>query len=331
MIRSLKNSVLGALVADAVAMPVHWYYDRHALDRDYGPLTGFTAPRNPHPDSILWRSSYEPGSPDADILHDQKAYWGKRDIHYHQFLKAGDNTINYRLGMELYRLVTGEGRYEPEAWLQTYIRLMRTPGWHQDTYLEEYHRAFFSRLAAGRQPAGCGIDDLHIGGLVPVPFLLAALAAVGESPERIDPSVIARHVALTHKHQKATEAASVLAKLLIAIAGGTSVREAINTYATGYAGQRTFMKWVDKCDRHVVGSTLSTACYLPESFTASLHFVWKYHDNFEKAILANATCGGDNCHRAVVVGSLLAAAHGVPESWVAGLRLYDGRFFGVGS
>ena len=28
------RAFVGALVADAVAMPVHWYYDRAALDRD---------------------------------------------------------------------------------------------------------------------------------------------------------------------------------------------------------------------------------------------------------------------------------------------------------
>jgi hypothetical protein len=26
-------------------------------------------------------------------------------------------------------------------------------------------------------------------------------------------------------------------------------------------------------------------------------------------------CGGDNCHRAAVVGSILAAAHGIPTRW----------------
>lgn len=74
MNRSLLENRHDALVADAIPMPVHWYYNRDALDRDYAPFTGYAKPRNPHPDSILWRSSYEPRSPDADILHDQKPY-----------------------------------------------------------------------------------------------------------------------------------------------------------------------------------------------------------------------------------------------------------------
>ena len=55
---SLQNAFLGSLVGDAIAMPVHWYYDRDALDRDYGDFDDYLSPRNPHPDSILWRSKY---------------------------------------------------------------------------------------------------------------------------------------------------------------------------------------------------------------------------------------------------------------------------------
>ena len=80
-----KNAMLGSLSADAVSMPVHWYYDTQKLDRDYGLLTGYVAPKNPHSDSILWRSSYTPRNALGNILHDQVKYWGQREVHYHQF------------------------------------------------------------------------------------------------------------------------------------------------------------------------------------------------------------------------------------------------------
>src|SRR5210317_774681 len=100
---SLQNAFLGSLVADAVAMPVHWYYNRQSLDQDYGDFSGYCKPKNPHPDSILWRSKYTPRSPKADILGNQAKYWGQRGIHYHQFLEEGDNTLNLQLAAELYR------------------------------------------------------------------------------------------------------------------------------------------------------------------------------------------------------------------------------------
>ena len=47
-------------------------------------------------------------------------------------------------------------------------------GWHRDTYVEEYHRAFPNRYASGRNILKCRISDEHIGGLATVPALFAA-------------------------------------------------------------------------------------------------------------------------------------------------------------
>ena len=72
------NAMLGALVADAVSMPVHWYYDTNALDKDYNNINGYVTPKNPHSDSILWRSNYSARNARGDILREQAKYWGKR-------------------------------------------------------------------------------------------------------------------------------------------------------------------------------------------------------------------------------------------------------------
>ena len=118
MTTTLQHAMLGALVADAVAMPVHWYYDTRGLDQDYPALDGYAAPKNPHSGSILWRSKYKPRNQRGDILHDQAQYWGQRGIHYHQFLKAGENTINFKLSVELYRLIRENSSYDAKQWLQ---------------------------------------------------------------------------------------------------------------------------------------------------------------------------------------------------------------------
>lgn len=130
----------GSLAADALAMPVHWYYDRAALQRDHGPIDHFKEPRNPHPESILWRSEYTALNDRGNILREQAVYWGQREIHYHQFLKAGENTLNFKLATELFGW-SKRGGYDADAWLEHYIAKMLEPGWHRDTYVEEYHRA----------------------------------------------------------------------------------------------------------------------------------------------------------------------------------------------
>ncbi|MFT6595146.1 MAG: hypothetical protein ACJAT3_001118, partial [Akkermansiaceae bacterium] len=55
---TLEASYQGSLIADALAMPIHWYYNREAIDADYPDLSSYRAPLPQHPDSILWRSQY---------------------------------------------------------------------------------------------------------------------------------------------------------------------------------------------------------------------------------------------------------------------------------
>lgn len=312
---SLHDALLGSLAADALAMPGHWYYDRAALSRDYGVLDHYVAPRNPHPDSILWRSQYEPPNEKGDILHDQAQYWGKRGIHYHQFLEAGENTVNLQLAVELHSFVRSRGGYDAESWAIDYAACMRTPGWHRDTYLEEYHRGFFTRLARGKSLLDCGVKDEHIGGLSQIPSLLAALPAGHDWRE-----ITKEHLALTHRHPNVRRAADCFARLLIQLESRTPLREAIATEAGDWFSGRKARQWVTRPDRDVIGRVLSPACYIDQAFPAALYLAWKYHDDFEAGIIANTMVGGDNCHRGVVVGALLGAANGVPESWVAGLH-----------
>jgi len=300
----------GSLAADALAMPVHWYYDTVALRRDYGTVDRFMEPKNPHSGSILWRSEYHALNEKGDILRDQAQYWGKRGIHYHQFLKAGENTLNYRLARELFAFVKEGGGYAPDAWLERYISRMLEPGWHCDTYVEEYHRAFFTRYAQGKKPRKCGISDEHIGGLATVPALCAALEGMQLSELRI---IVKEHVGLTHAHANVLRAADTLVRLLWRMGEGMEVHEAIRLEAGDWISGKKSDSWLHQPDEHVIGSRFSPACYIADAMPASLYLVWKYHRDFSAGIIANAMVGGDSCHRGAVVGSILGASCGVPE------------------
>jgi ADP-ribosyl-[dinitrogen reductase] hydrolase len=309
---SFHNAYLGSLAADALAMPVHWYYDRAALKRDYGVVDHFMAPRNPHPGSILWRSTYQPLNERGDILREQAAYWGQRDIHYHQFLKAGENTLNFRLATELFNLVRDNGAYRPDMWLECYISKMLDPGWNRDTYVEEYHRAFFTHYAQGKAPAKCGISDEHIGGLAMVPALVAALEGTPREELR---QIVKVHVGLTHAHGNVLRAADALVRILWALGQGESLQAALRQEAGDWLSGTRSNGWLGQPDEKVIGERFSPACYIAEAMPASLYLTWKYHDDFSAGIIANAMVGGDNCHRGAVVGGLLGMACGVPESF----------------
>ena len=277
------------------------------------------APQNPHSDSILWRSRYIPRNARGNILHDQIKYWGQREIHYHQFLAAGENTINYQLGKELYLTILKYGVYDSDKWLERYIECMLDGGWHKDTYLEEYHRAFFDNYSKGLAPIDCGIDDLHIGGLSHVPCLLSGLTEIGVVDLDEQLLQVEKHVRLTHRNQHVSDAAAAMTNILYSLKEGLDLRKALDSHAKPWASSGQFDTWTHFSDRTVIGRQLTMACYLPESFTASLYLCWKYAEDFSAGIIANAYCGGDNCHRGAVVGALLGAANGAPKKWIQGL------------
>jgi ADP-ribosyl-[dinitrogen reductase] hydrolase len=326
-----RSAFVGALVADAVAMPVHWYYDQRALERDYGTVAGYLPPRSPHPDSILWRSRWTPPSPAFDILRERAADWGKRGVHYHQFLAAGENTLNSQLAIELFTLVRRDRDYDPERWLERYVAFMLAADRHRDTYVEEYHRHFFTNLAAGRKPINSGVRDVHIGGLVPVAALVAALGPRHPDLRRI----VRLHVNLTHKDDDVLAAADALVRILIdvipraeatpptAAESAAALREAILEHGRDWISQAKLRGWEELSDRQLVGGTLSSACYIDDAFPASLALAYRHAGDFAAGVFANAQCGGDNCHRGAVVGSLLGATAPIPSLLLAGLRAGD--------
>ena len=316
-----RAAIYGLFIGDALAMPVHWYYDRSALLRDYGLVTDYLDPRSPHPDSILWRSSYQPPNEKGDILHEQAQYWGRRGVHYHQFLKAGENTVNLRLCTLLIESLNEKGGYDADDYLQRYVDFMTTPGRHRDTYIEECHRNFFSRYARGVPLRKCGMEEKHIGGLVGV----VPIAVFYRNHPELAKQAALEHLSLTHPGAKMRAAASLLTDLLLKVLGGKPLKEAL---LEGIARQESpywghpFMTWLAQPDEVVVGERLSTACYVDDSIPAVLYLALKYHQNVQQALIANTNLGGDNAYRGAVLGSLLGANNGMeayPEPWISGL------------
>ena len=259
--------------------------------------------KNPHPDSILWRSKYEPIGEKDDILREQAKHWGKPGLHYHQFLHAGENTLNLRLACESVPRNHQVRGIRLSGWLDRYAEVMLTPGWHNDTYAEEYHRAFFTNYARGNKLSNCGISDLHIGGLSLVPALLAGLEAIGQTDEQHLLESTRLLVKATHNHPNTLGAARDLTRIIISLRKGTGIR---NTLSDLQLSEVPLSSLKMGKPAGQTGCRKGLSCiYLPESFTASLYLAYKYADDFTLAVLANAKTGGDNHHRGVVVGSVL--------------------------
>ena len=316
-----RDTLFGLWIGDALAMPVHWYYNRQALYRDYGWVTDYMAPHNPHPDSILWRSGYQAPNARGEILHDQAPYWGQKGIHYHQFLRAGENTLTVKLCHLLIESLNACGGYDADDYLYKYIAFMTTPGNHRDTYIEECHRNFFANYARGRAPRKCGAIEKHIGGLVGI---IPIVAYYSRQPDKAREAATT-HLALTHPGRKMETAGLLVIEILLKVLDGIGLRAAILEEIKAQHNPllgHPFKKWLGEPDDGVIGPRFSTACYVEDAVPAVVYLSLKYHDQPQKALVANTNLGGDNVARGAVLGSLLGAACGMerfPQRWVDGL------------
>jgi len=208
----LRGALWGMSVGDALAIPVHWYYDVLAIQRDFGTLRDYQAPKEHHPSSIMPLASTGRAGRGSQlgevvgkaILQGKKHLWGRPNQHYHQGLRSGDNTLNLLCARVLLRSMNTIGRYHSGHFLQEYITFMTTSGTHNDTYAESYHRDFFANHARGVPPEHCAGEESHdtpsIGGLVTLPPVILAtlLADDSDAVERI----VLEHLRLTHRSEK---------------------------------------------------------------------------------------------------------------------------------
>src|SRR6056300_1764189 len=206
-------------VADALAMPVHWYYNPMDIERQFpGGIRKFEAAPEFHPSSIMSLHSTSQGGRSAVargnrhgkprkivgevILKGREKFWGVANTHYHHGMQAGSNTLNAHCVRALLRtLAVSRGVYDRDAFLDAYIELMTAdPARHPDTYAESYHRGFFANLELGKPAWECGAvthDTASIGGLVTIAPIVFAERLSGTSLERVK-DICVEHLLLTH-------------------------------------------------------------------------------------------------------------------------------------
>lgn len=334
--RRAQAGLRNLFVADALAMPVHWYYNPMDIERQFpGGISQFEAAPEFHPSSIMslhstsqgGRSSAARGNRHGKprqivgevILKGREKFWGVANTHYHHGMQAGSNTLNAHCTRALLRtLAVRQGIYDREAFLDAYIELMTAdPALHPDTYAESYHRGFFANLEAGNAPHRCAAvthDTPSIGGLVSIAAIYLAGRLAGQSIDALQQQCV-DHLYLTHPDEVLAGVCvhyTALLESLLTRDDSTSVRELLVATSRLSANFRVAeLAAKAKDDREVIGGLFSSACYIDGAWPGLLYLAYKYVDQPEAALLANANLGGDNCHRGAVLGILLGVANAV--------------------
>ncbi|MFT6465214.1 MAG: ADP-ribosylglycohydrolase [Halopseudomonas sp.] len=320
-------------VGDALAMPVHWFYRVSDIDKAFPKgIKTFEAPPTFHPSSIMSLHSTSGGgrkgaagqsqtSIVGDVILKGKAqYWDRPNVHYHQGMRAGDNTLNAYCALTLIDVMNAAGgHYDRDGFLRAYIQLMMSdePA-HPDTYAESYHRGFFANLAKGSPPDQCAAvthDTPSIGGLVTIAPLVIGERLRGTS--LADTLQLCReHLALTHPDTVLADVCDAYVQLIDGLLfrqDDAQVRELLLDAARGIS-RRDLTKLVEgrRSEREVIGNVLSPACYISDAWPAVLYLACKHQQDPLRALQVNTEVGGDNVHRGSVLGVLLGLIQGEP-------------------
>ena len=185
-------------IGDALAMPVHWYYDTSRIRKDFGKagIQKYEAPVKHFPGSIMNLSNTGGGGRGSDkdsivgevILHGKKKFWLRGgSYHYHHGMSAGENTLDTLIARLMLKTILSmesgnrdiKSLYDDpkntnkskktkinkneftESFLDDYIKFMTTPDTHNDVYAATAHRMFFANYANKHDKFECADNDGH--------------------------------------------------------------------------------------------------------------------------------------------------------------------------
>lgn len=330
--RRATAALQSLFVGDALAMPVHWYYNPMDIFRQFrGGISRFEDAPAYHPSSIMSLHSTSKGGRGCHksdgkvreivgevILKGKRHHWDKSNQHYHQGMKAGENTLNAHCARAVMRaLADGGGHYDEDRFLDAYIELLTSdPPQHPDTYAESFHRGFFANLIAGNPRNKCGAlthDTASIGAFVMIAPIVFAERLRGTELKVVE-VLCQQHLMLTHPDEFLAKVCMDYVGLLDALLWRDpeeSAQQLISAWSKrSISLQMSELMPKIRNDNDVVGKLFSSACYITGSWPSVLYLAYKYCGSQGPGLIANTNLGGDNVHRGAVLGTLLGLANG---------------------
>jgi ADP-ribosylglycohydrolase len=309
-IEARASIVLGALVADAAAMGLHWLYDPERI--------------------ATIADEREPLFLPAEARH----FDGTKGYFAHAGKASGDlSHYGMSLTLAMASLVAGEGQINIRDYQQRFLATFG-PGGTWKGYIDRPTRGLLARLADGvtdETPIASGIDDDQMPALSPVPAIVAA----GPEAETLEQDVAAM-VRVTNNNPLAIEAALITARLIRDLLQGADVNTtlSIETEASGEPLRALLHQALSESARNSVdmAGEFGRACHVQQGLPVVFHIV-NTAESYESGIRANILAGGDSCGRSMALGALLGALYGfggergIPLPWLTrlkgGARLFD--------
>ena len=308
-----KAAILGALLADAATMPLHWHYDVGQIKRKVtgqadGPLQAALGLVFPDSSPLDLQSlAPEFHTPSTNMFYTYP---------------VGQLSPYGAEAACLVRSVAAHGALVPERFAEASAADFKA----YSGRLNSLSKKFLEQWDAGARWPTCGVaGDTQAHSLVRVPAIVARYAGKSECRD-----MVADAVRVHQTSQAPVDYAQALAALLERIILGVTVQDALKWGAFNkeednvlYNEQRKEVAdaLTDMAnDPRAIVRKYGLSCGLPGPFIGPLAIVFGARGDFVTSVRANIFAGGDNCSRAAVVGALCGAGGGMaglPTEWRA--------------
>ncbi len=297
-------AILGALIADAASLGLHWLYDPERIAQ------------------IEKTKGLVFLHPDASNYADTSGYFA------HGAKAIGDSSAYGELCVLMLRHLAQHGEFS-RVHYQTEYRSHFGPGGPYIGYIDSPTRQTLQRLLPLKPeefPGTSGADDDQFAALAALPALVA-----NHSGSQQTLSVkIEQVVRLTNHNNTAVVAAQYAGWVLWEVLSGQPVPQALRN-ALPHAGEK-LAPLIEEAlqtralDGRAVAKRFGSACHVLEGVPIIAHIAQSAPD-YRMAIEENIRIGGDSCGRAIMLGAIMAAARtqsevpdAIPLEWIARLR-----------
>ena len=282
-----EAAVMGAFVADALSLGVHWVYNTGVIDKKFGRVASY-----------------------ADPL-----------TSYHKGKRAGDFTHYGDQMLVLLEVIGTDGGFDAErfalAWRDFFA--------DYTGYFDKATNATLENMASGTEPTRSASTSDDLAGasrMAPLVGLFAGdrdqLVRAARSQTAVthnDERVIAAADFFARTVFAVLEGQAPLAAVEATLEAGFSDSAIAPLIRMG----------LESADRDTRGTIaeFGQMCSVEAGLPGAVHLIARHGENFKTAMVENVMAGGDSSARGMLAGMVLGAAHGmaaIPEEWITGLN-----------
>ncbi|BBO70610.1 ADP-ribosylglycohydrolase [Desulfosarcina alkanivorans] len=281
-----KAAVVGAFVADALSLGVHWVYNTGVIDKKFGRVEGYHDPL----------TSYHKGKQAGDFTH-----YGDQMLVLLKSLDSGSPFDGLRFAGQWRDFFSGYGGYFDQA-----------------------TKATLENMDAGKSLTESGSDSDDLAGAARMAPLVSIFAdnldqlvqsacrqtAITHRDERVI--------------QSAEFFARSVFAVLGGTPPITAMEATLETHFSDSAIASMVAMGLESRDRNTRNTIadFGQMCSVEAGLPGAIHLIARHADDFKTAMVENVMAGGDSSARGMIAGMMLGAAHGmaaIPDPWISGM------------